>query len=183
MKKIVLIILGVVVLAGAAYGLRNIGNKTTSSNNYSNSINNSPGTKADNSPNNSRKSSPPSSGAQTLIGQPTYSKGSTTTTQSSASVIVTRVNVGSSTLQVGTVVSGITSGTCQLTATQSGQSPVTASSNVTQQNNGYMCSVFNVPLSNFPNKGNWNISVSVTGDGLNTSNQWSNNPVNLSGSN
>ncbi len=102
------------------------------------------------------------------------------TQTSNTSVNITRVGVINSTLQVGTLLDGITSGSCTLTVSQSGQQSITVSDNVVLQNNSYVCPVFSVALSKFPNLGLWNVEVGVSFNGTTDTASWVNNPVDLS---
>ncbi len=140
-----------------------------------NKIDYSPASPADNTVNNNRKgSSDTSSTIDTFQSPPNTG---------TFSVTVTRAGVDSATqkLQVATLINGVTSGTCTLNVHQAGQSTVTQSEAVTQQVNSYVCPVFNVPLSDFPNRGSWNVSVTVTSGGKTASNNWADNPVSLGG--
>ena len=135
---------------------------------------------SDNNANNNRKSS--TAPAQTLNQGPTSSPPAPTSS-SSAVVTITRAGVINSSLQVGTLLGGVTSGTCTLTVSQTGEQSITETDSVTLQNNSYVCPVFNVPLNKFPNNGLWNVSVSVSTSGSVTTGEWSNNPVSLSNNN
>jgi hypothetical protein len=131
---------------------------------------------ADNNLNNQRKAS--SSPASTLDNGATTSK--TQTSSTNATITITRAGVVDNNLQVGSLVSGTTSGTCTLSAQQSGQTTITQTNQVTLENNSYACPVFNIPLSSFPNQGNWNVSIALTTNGSTVSASWVNNPVDLS---
>jgi hypothetical protein len=72
-------------------------------------------------------------------------------------VTITRVSGA----EVYTQVNGASSGTCNLTATQSGYPDITASSQVEQNVNSFDCQSFNLPSSDF-STGHWSIVVSVT---------------------
>jgi cytoskeletal protein RodZ len=137
----------------------------------SSTINYSPSKPSDNAANNARKTT--STPASTL------DNGATTTAPAPFSVSVTRAGVVGSDLQVGTLVNGATSGGCTLNVSQSGQQTVSQTSTIQQQNNAYSCPVFNIPLSIFPNKGNWNVSVVVTSGSESQTGQWQANPVNI----
>jgi len=129
---------------------------------------------SDNNINNQRKAS--------TSPAPTLNNGATTSPSnniSSISVTVTRASVVDNSLQVGTLVNGTTSGSCVLDVAQAGQTPITQTNQVTIQNNSYVCPVFSIPLSDFPNQSDWNVSVGVTNDGTTASSNWINNPVSL----
>ncbi len=136
------------------------------------SINYSPAKPSDNAANNARKGS--TSAAATL------DNGSSSSSVP-FSVTVTRAEVFSSYLEVGTLVNGATSGTCTLSVSQSGQATITRSEAMQAQNNAYSCPVFQVPVSDFPDQDAWNVSVSVTSNGQTESNSWAGNPVFLRG--
>lgn len=129
---------------------------------------------ADNDFNNTRKSSP--TPAQTLDNGPTASS----STKPNISLTVTRAGTFDGSLEVGTLVNGATTGTCTLDVSQTGQQTITQSEQVALSNNSYTCPVFNVPLSQFPNQNDWNVSVTLTSGGATTNASWANNPVNFS---
>jgi hypothetical protein len=113
---------------------------------------------ADNNPNDSRKTS--STPAPTLS---TPTTGSSTTDSASYTVQILNANVNDGNIHIGTQVNGTTTGTCTLTATQSGQSTLQlGSSSVAQDVNSYDCGVFNIPTSKFPSSGNWQLILTVT---------------------
>jgi hypothetical protein len=149
--------------------LRTSAQSSTSKNTYS------AAPAADNNSNNSRKGNSPTTANQTLDQSPT----------ASFSVVITRASLdtNSQNLQVASLVNGTTSGTCLLSLSQAGQTTITQQNSVEQQNDSYICPIFNTPLSSLPNKGNWNVSVAVTSNGQTVTNNWSGNPVALSGQN
>lgn len=129
-----------------------------------------------NQENNIRKTSG-NAASQTLNNGPTTTSGSSATgstsnSVSSISVLVTRAGVIGSDLEVGAQVSGVTSGTCTLTVSQNGEQSVVKTESVALQNNAYVCPVFDIPTSSFPNQGVWNVSVSLSSQGQQTSNSW-----------
>lgn len=140
----------------------------------SDKIDYSPGTKADNESNNSRKSS---SSPTSTLDNPTSSPNT-----GNFSVTITRASLDSSqqNLQIATLVNGITTGTCNLKVAQSGQATLTRSEDLILQVNAYVCPVINIPLSSFPNRGKWDVSMSVESNGKTVSSDWSANPVALS---
>jgi hypothetical protein len=83
-------------------------------------------------------------------------------------------------LQVGTLVNGGTSGTCTVNVTQAGQPTVALSNQIALDNNSYACPVFNLPLSDFSNQGEWEVSVTLNTGSGNVTSSWANNPVDLS---
>jgi cytoskeletal protein RodZ len=113
-----------------------------------------------NAANNARKGSATSSTSTSTL--------DTTTTNPSLNVIITRVS-GSN---VYTQVSGTTTGTCSLQATQAGQPTVSATSQVIQNVNSYECQSFNLAANQFAS-GNWSIVVTLTSGGSTaTSETW-----------
>lgn len=144
---------------------------------------------ADNNANNSRKeSSSPSSTLNngsttnnTSTPSSTGSGSSTATNSSDETITVTRAGVVASNLQVGTLVNDGTSGTCTVNVSQTGQTTISTSNQVTLENNSYVCPVFSLPLSKFPNLGDWNVSVTLSSGSNSTTSSWANNPVDLSG--
>lgn len=77
-----------------------------------------------------------------------------------ASVTITRIN-SSDPVTVGTLISGMTSGSCTLTATQTGRSPYVAHADITLNVNSYSCSDFNIP-NGVLSQGSWSVVVSAT---------------------
>lgn len=99
-------------------------------------------------------------------------KGSTAPTASQTNTIsvkiVSLINNGSI-VHVGTIIDGTTSGTCTLVATQ-GTQTVDLGTTPVESSNSTSCGAFNVPLSSFPAKGNWTMTVTVTSGNSSTSN-------------
>lgn len=110
---------------------------------------------AANAPNNARKES-----TSTTTTPPSSTLNTTTTSPSSMGIIITNIE-GS---VVHTEISGTTSGTCSLTATQTGQPTVYATSQVTSNNNSYECQSFNLTPNQFAS-GNWAVVVTLTSGG------------------
>jgi len=135
---------------------------------------------SDNNLNNQRKAS--SSPAQTLDNGSTSTSSTTNSNSTPISLTITRAGVVDNSLQVGTLVTGTTTGTCTLSVSQTGQVTITKTNQVTQENNSYVCPVFSVSTSNFPNQGSWNVSVSFSSANQTTTSNWADNPVNLSSS-
>lgn len=121
-----------------------------------------PASPGDNTANNERKSSP--NPAQTLDNGPTAS-----TTPASFYVKILSANVSSTNVHVGSLVSGVTTGTCTLTATKSGAQTVTVTANVQQDVNNYDCGALNIPTSNFSTSGTWTLTLTVTNGSQHTS--------------
>ncbi len=145
---------------------------------------------ADNNANNSRKQSTSpattlnngSTGTNTTnaAGSTSGSSSSSSSSNSNETITVTRAAIANNSLEVGTLVNGGTSGTCTLNVSQTGETTVTASNQVTLENNSYVCPTFILPLSNFPNQGIWNVSVTLSSGSFSTTSNWTNNPVDLS---
>ena len=120
------------------------------------SVTYSPPASSDNDENNARKgSSSPSS---------TLDSGSTAPTQTpSFTVQIISSTVADKNVHVGTMVAGVTEGTCSLTATHPGQSTLQlGTSTVKLDVNSYDCGVFNMPTSTFPSSGQWDLTLTVT---------------------
>jgi len=79
---------------------------------------------------------------------------------SSAKVTITYAGQNGANLSVSALVSGATSGTCNLTATK-GSTVVTKSAPVGYQVSYYICQGFDVPTSEFAQKGEWNVIVEL----------------------
>ncbi|MGH7195734.1 MAG: hypothetical protein ACREGA_03050 [Candidatus Saccharimonadales bacterium] len=123
----------------------------------------------------------PQSKPKTSSSEPQASSYGGQTSQGLSLNVVRAMAVGLQ-LQVGTQISGATSGTCTLAVSQSGQKDITAQESVVLQENAYVCPEFDVPLSKFPNQNLWNVGVTLTAGGKTLSSLWQNNPVNLSAS-
>ena len=67
-------------------------------------------------------------------------------------------------IHVGTLVNGITSGTCTLTLTQ-GQQSRTRTANVQLNSNNYDCGVFNIAANELPSSGEWKLTLTVSNNG------------------
>ena len=88
----------------------------------------------------------------------------------SFTVQITNSTLSNNNVHVGTLISGITSGDCTLTASQAGQSTITlGTSLVAQDVNNYDCGVFNIPSSTFPDSGIWDLLLTVTNSGESSS--------------
>jgi hypothetical protein len=112
-----------------------------------------------NSASNSNKTS---SSPSSTLDSGSSSSSSPTTTQPTFTVQIVSATINSGNLHIGTLVSGTSSGTCSLSASQSGQSTLQlATSNVEQNVNSYDCGVFNIPSSTFPTSGNWQLKLTV----------------------
>lgn len=139
--------------------------KDTSDVRPENSVDYSPSSPSDSSENNTRKSNP--TPASTLDSGPTQSSGSNAT----YSVQITGANLTSNNtnVHVGTLVSGVTSGSCTLTATQGSQTVNLQSSNVQQDVNQYDCGVYNIATTQFPSSGSWKLTLTVASNGVSNS--------------
>jgi hypothetical protein len=77
-------------------------------------------------------------------------------------VTITRTNQDSAkTLQVRSLLSGLTAGTCRLTLSK-GYATIEKTAPVSLQNTGYVCDGFDIAASEFAgNSGNWSLELSV----------------------
>jgi len=127
-----------------------------------NSVDYSPGTAGDNAASEARKSSSSPSSNTT-----TGASGSSQSGSVKVSILNSvQVNSGGTqVLHVGNLVSGATSGTCTLTLSQSGQASIIKNSQVILNAGNYYCGSWNVPVSEFPAGGSWNVGLSVTSNG------------------
>lgn len=128
-----------------------------------NTVDYSPATNSDNKATEDRKDNPKDAGA-TLNSQK----------DADFSVMVTQAAADNANqlLRVRTLVNGATGGTCQLKASRSGQPDVIAASAVTAQNNTHACGNFDIPFSQFPQNGEWRISVNVTNGTAQVTGNW-----------
>ncbi len=109
----------------------------------------------DNVINNERKASP--SPASTLNNGPTAIHNQDFTAE------IVSQNIANGNLHIGTLVGGVTTGTCTLTAIKSGQQTITlANTNVRQDVNNYDCGAINVTTKTFPASGVWKLALTVT---------------------
>lgn len=99
--------------------------------------------------------------------------GNSSNTSGSLAVTVTRADVDTSgkTLQVGALAEGATSGTCLLKVTK-GSEVITKTSPFGADVNSYSCTIFTVPLSDFPSSGEWQVSVTVQAEGKQGTGSW-----------
>ena len=89
---------------------------------------------------------------------------------SSISVTISRADQGTAglPLNVRTIITGASSGTCTVTLTKSGQPTVTKTFSVVAQTNYYTCDQADIPAADFSVSGDWALSVAVSGSGLPT---------------
>jgi cytoskeletal protein RodZ len=176
---IICILLAVAVIGGGLYAYHkqhttNTSGVTNSAKRAVNSVDYSPSKPSDNAENNARKSNPASA-------NPTLDNGSTSTPTPTFSVTITRAGVVGDNFQVASLINGATAGTCTLSLSQTGQTTITQTNQVALQNNAYVCPVFSIPLSQFPNQGNWTVNLSVVSGAQTETAAWADNPVSLSG--
>jgi cytoskeletal protein RodZ len=169
LKLAVLLLVMASLALGSYFYLHNHDKQSTVKVANTSKVDTSPAPAADNNANNNRKSSTSPNSTLDTGGSSTASS---TPIQSTASfqpeIVSSSVNDGN--LHIGTMVSGTTTGTCDLTAMKSGQAPLQlGTSNVTQDVNAYDCGVFNIATSKFPANGDWNITLSVTSNGATAS--------------
>lgn len=118
-----------------------------------NTIDYSPAKPEDNAANSARKSS--SNPAATLDNGPTASGSS-----NPLGVIIVNARRTGTDVRVGNIVTGTTTGTCSLSATQTGQTPpAPVTAQVKQDVNNYDCGVMHIAL---PNTGTWQVKLTVT---------------------
>ena len=154
----------VLVLAGGLVALhaRSGHNKNIESNaaknSHVNSVDYSPSKPNDNTANDTRKGS--TNPAATLDNGPTASN-----TNNPLGVIILNTRRSGTDVRVGNLVSGTTSGTCTLSATQAGQaSPTPVQAQVQLDVNNYDCGVMHITL---PDTGTWQVKLTVA-SGSNT---------------
>ena len=147
----------ILLLIGAYYTYHNYSKKTVG-NNPTSSTKLSAAPEADNNPNDVRKNS--NTQATTL-----NNNGSQTTNSNDFSVSINPV-VSSTNIHIGTLVNGVTNGSCILSASQDGKAVIQLrTSNVRVNVNNYDCGIFNIPISEFPSTGSWQLNLSVTSNG------------------
>lgn len=155
----VLVVLIVVLAAGfGAWAYKHHQNASKIVHTPQGTINYSPATKQDNASNNDRKSS--ANPGDTL------DNGSSAATASFA--VTVNANPNGSTIHVGTLVNGTTSGSCTLTVSQTGQQSIVKTASVQQDVNNYDCGVFNITPTHA--QGQWTITLTVTNNGKQASN-------------
>lgn len=174
-KIIIILVVAIFMLAGIYFGWHYYSN--TKSAKLPSNVTTSPIPGSNNLNNERKKSSAP---ATTLNNGPSSQpSNSNTSSTSKASITITRADIINGTLQVGTLVTGATTGSCTLYATQQGQATLSRTNPVKLQTNAYTCAVFDIPTGQFPNQGSWNISVRLTSGSYSTIAEWNNNPINL----
>ncbi len=158
----------VIVAAGAVYAVRRHSAPATDSKQASvrptNSVDYSAAPKADNNANEGRKSS---STPSTTLNNSSTTTPDTTPTNFTVQMSVSGPNNGN--VHVGSLVNGTSTGTCTLTATQSGKAMLQlGTSSVAQDVNAYDCGVFNIPTSRF-SSGTWKLTLTVSNNGTKAS--------------
>ena len=182
LPAILVILIGGLAATALAYHYHNSNKKpaTAVSVRPQNSIDYTPATSSDNTANENRKNS--GSTAPTLNSSGTSSTSGSTAPSPAPAFSATITNASANTtiksVHVGTLVSGVTSGSCTLTATQSGQSSVVKSSSVQLDINYYDCGVFNIPFTDFPHSGDWKFTLTVKNGTDQATNIWA-NPVTI----
>jgi cytoskeletal protein RodZ len=161
--SVLIVVAALVVGGGVILHVRQDNRKSNaalSKSSHVNTVNYGPSTPSDNTANNNRKAS--TSPSNTLNDQ---SSSSPSTNSSSITATIVSSTVSNDNLHVGTMVSGATSGTCSLSATQGSQQISLATANVQQDVNEYDCGVFNIATSKFPSTGAWVLTLTVTSGG------------------
>ena len=133
-------------------------------------VNYAPASGDDNKSNDARKGN--SAVSHTIAGGDTAP--GTTGSAPSLNVIITSASAQTEVqnVHVGNLIEGTTQGSCTLTATMAGQSDLIRTSMVKQDVNSYSCGVFNIPFRDFPQNGNWKISLSLSSNGRQASTSW-----------
>lgn len=90
---------------------------------------------------------------------------SQTPTSSPLSVTISNASQQDTTVVVRALINGTTSGTCTLTARLSGQTQLTRTAATNAQASYVICQGFNIPASDFPASGNWQIEVQIESNG------------------
>lgn len=121
--------------------------------------------------------SPPSSSDSQASDQAKSSASNPTSTPSTLAVKITRAanataSDGSQTVVVGSQVSGTSSGSCTLVASQAGQTNVSLTNTVTLQATSYVCPNFVIPYSSFPSGGDWHFTLTLTSGSQTASDNW-----------
>jgi len=165
-RKAILLIAPLILLlaAGSAYGLyyqRNHKAPTSGTTTRPiNSVSYGPSSPSDNTANNQRKNS--SSSETTLNTNPSAPS-------ATFSAQIVSANVSSGNVHIGTLVSDTTSGTCTLTASQAGQQDITLDTTSVQLDvNNYDCGTLNIPTSKFTASGKWELTLTVSNNGQQT---------------
>ncbi len=99
----------------------------------------------------SNKNSQQSGSPQASSNQPTGSAG----------VTITSVGVSEGNVYASALVNGATSGTCNVKFEKSGATTVQKSADIGLQVSYYICKGFVVPASQFSQKGEWNVTISI----------------------
>lgn len=171
LKKRSLILAGaiivVVLICGVALAVRSHNSDsdkaTATSHPGSNSVDYSPAKPSETSDNEDRKNS--TSPSTTLSNNP-----NSTAENSSLDAQIVSANNRNGNVHIGTSVSGATTGTCKLTASQGAQNLTLGTSSVQQDVNAYGCGVFNIATSSFPTPGSWKLTLTVTSNGATATN-------------
>jgi cytoskeletal protein RodZ len=175
-KPTIILVLALVVLLAAGAGLwlykhRSADQaKTDQGIKPQNTVDYSPGTDQDNQATDQNKGS--SDPKDTL--DDSANNSNNTPTPGNFTVTITGANPdpNARVVRVSTLVQGVTSGTCVVSLTKTGQTTVTATNQVTVQNNSYVCPNFVIPYDQIPTSGQWNVSVTVTNNNKTVTGQW-----------
>lgn len=151
---VAVLLVGGIFLVSLRHHLNTEGiSKNGSSSKPVNKINYSPSTSQDNASNESRKTS--SNPAETLDNGP-----SANNPNIPLGVIIINTRRSGTDVRVGNMVTGTTSGTCTLSASQTGQtSPAPVTAPVSPDVNNYDCGVMHIAL---PDSGTWQLKLTVT---------------------
>ena len=81
-------------------------------------------------------------------------------------VSIVNLSLNNSSIHIGNIVEGVTSGSCVVTGTFGSQVPINLLiSDVTQNVNYYDCGIINIPESKLTQKGLWKITLTVSNNG------------------
>jgi cytoskeletal protein RodZ len=150
---VVLLALGVLEATNVTHFVHHTtSSKPTSNVRPSNSVDYSKATANDNAANDARKNS--TNPAETLDNGP-----NAIGSAGPLGVIIVNARRSGTDVRVGNIINGTTSGTCTLSATQSGQpSPESVSAQVQQDVNTYDCGVMHITL---PDTGTWQLKLTI----------------------
>ena len=163
-RLIIVFIIFVVVVMGGYIAYRKLSQSSTQSTSVTNSKIPSVGANNNVSSNNT-KANPQISSTSDNSSSVTATSNSPQTPNSFSVKIVNSI-VSSGNLHVGTIVTGISSGACTLTATQTGQATLNLGNSLVHQDvNTYDCGVYNISTTKFPTPGVWLIKLTITNNG------------------
>lgn len=117
--------------------------------------------------NNMTKQNKTNSSGASISGSGTSVKKSNTSSVANYTVLINVVSPGNNTVHIGTQVSGTSIGSCTITAYKAGQPTLTlATGSVKMDVNAYDCGTYNIPTSKFTSSGTWQITLTVSNNGM-----------------